>query len=97
MKNFFYRVVDGDTVFSVSKRFSVPIGKIVKDNALQSEISSGDILFLQSSDDLAYKVSVNDDLSLISKRFGVSERKLLEYNGVSFIFYGLTLYIPKNF
>lgn len=95
MKNFFYRVVEGDTVFLLSEKFSVPIGKLIKDNCLIEEISCGDVLYIEQIDGITYKVKPKDTLSSICARFKISEQELLDYNGILYIFYGLNLFIPK--
>jgi len=93
MKNFFYRVTSLDTTLSVSEKFSVPIGKLVKDNNLNSEISEGDMLYVQSCDCRFYKVKPTDTLKSLSEKFNVPEQKILDDNCVPYIFYGLTIII----
>ncbi|MBQ9486163.1 MAG: LysM peptidoglycan-binding domain-containing protein [Clostridia bacterium] len=95
MKNFFYRVAENDGVLSLAKRFGVSPAAIVKDNALSKEISAGDVLFIRKTEGELYTVKPFDTLEEVAARFGVSPEKLAEYNGVEYLFYGLTIVIPE--
>ena len=53
MKKFFYRVESEDDVLSVSRKFLVPVGRIIFLNRLEKEIEEGDLLDIEKSD---YKV-----------------------------------------
>jgi spore germination protein YaaH len=94
MKNFFYRVTAEDTLTSVCKRFSVPIGKLIKCNNLNCEIAEGDMLYIEKSNCRLYKVLPHDTLKSISARFNVPGYRILEDNAVPYIFYGLVISIP---
>lgn len=91
MKKFFYRAEKGDTVFSLSNRFSVPPTKLISLNRLCREICEGDLLYIESVEGCLYKVKPFDTAKSVSEKFCVSEEKILKDNGVEYLFYGLTI------
>ncbi len=93
MKKFFYRIQQGQTVLSVSQKFSIPVCVLINDNALKEEIAEGDLLIIKRYQGEGYRVSPSDTLQSVCKKFGVSEQELLNKNGVPYIFYGLNLII----
>ncbi len=95
MTKFFYRVQIGDTVSSLSERFSIPQIKIISLNGLKKEISEGDMLYLEKEDAVTYKVRLFDTAETVAKKFNVDKDELLKLNGVEYIFYGQTIII-KN-
>lgn len=95
MKKIFYRVNDGETLFSVCEKLGVPPVAVIKENNLKSEITSGDLLYIEKTDCFIYKVTPYDTIKSISQKFGISEEKLLNDNKVPYIFYGLSLIIEK--
>ena len=93
MKKFFYRVVQGETILSVSQKFSIPVCVLINDNALKEEILAGDLLLIKQEQGKTYMVKPTDTLESVCRKFCVNEKELLEKNGVSYIFYGLNLKI----
>ena len=94
MEKFFYRVNGSDSLLSVAEQFGVPPAVIVKHNTLKGEISDGDILYIEKPCCRTYKADVFDTIESVAARFGVSEERLKEINGVDYVFYGLDLLIP---
>ncbi len=93
MKNFFYRVTETDTVFSVSKKFNLAPTALIKQNNLKSEIECGDLLYIEKDDSRLYNVSPFDTPKSIAEKFNTSEQKILKDNGVDYLFYGLVIKI----
>ena len=93
MKKFFYRVNEGDTLSGLALKFSIPMCWLIKSNNLTSEISAGDLLYVETSDRTLYRVNPFDTAESIGKRFGVSPDKILSENGVPYLFYGLIIVI----
>ena len=93
MKNFFYRVSNGETILSISQKVGVPALIIIKTNRLNSEVSDGDLLYIEKQDGILYKVQPFDTAKRIAEKFCLSEKTLLEKNGVDYLFYGLTIII----
>lgn len=93
MKKFFYRVGQGETVLSLSQKFSIPVCILIKDNALKEEILAGDLLLIKQEQGKTYMVKPTDTLESVCNKFCINENELLEKNGVSYIFYGLNLKI----
>ena len=91
MKKFFYRVEEGETVFSIANKFSIPPSLLIKDNLLNSEVSAGDLLIVRPPLNRLYKVRPEDTILSISKRFNISEEEILINNCIPYIFYGLTI------
>ena len=93
MKKFFYRVMQGESVLSIAQKFSIPPTRIVKENCLKEEVSCGDLLLLESFCGKTYKVKPFDTIKSVAQKFGVSEEYIIEKNGVSYLFYGLIIYV----
>ena len=95
MEKFFYRVSGKDSLLSVAEKFGVPPAVVIRDNGLKTEISEGDILFIEKPRGKTYTVGVFDTIESVAARFNVSEERLKEINGVEYLFYGLKLLIPE--
>ena len=93
MKKFFYRVKKGDTVLKLSDTFSLPPTKIVKLNNLKSEILEGDLLYLETDNRTVYTVSLTDTLNSIATKFNTTPEKILNDNGVPYLFYSLKILV----
>ena len=93
MKKFFYRVKEGDTLFSLCEKYSVPQTEIVKLNGLKQEISEGDVLYFEIVDSPVYRVDVCDTVRSLSEKFNVPEEYVKEQAGSDYLFYGLKLRI----
>lgn len=94
MENLFYRVKGGDTLLSVSAKFTIPASVIIADNNLKSEIAEGDILYLRKTEGRVYLVKPSDTISEIAKSFNVKEEEILEKNKIPYVFAGETIIIP---
>lgn len=95
MKKIFYRVNEGETLFSVCEKLGVPPVTVIKENNLKNEISFGDLLYIEQGDCFIYKVTPFDTAKSIAQKFGISEEKLLRDNNVPYLFYGLIISIEK--
>ncbi len=94
MTKFFYRAQKGDTVFALSQKFSIPTIKIISSNGLTKEISEGDLLYLEQVDNaMLYKVAIFDTADSIAQKFNISKQRLLDLNGVDYVYYGLTIVV----
>ena len=91
MKKFFYRVSKGDTATSIANKFKLSVTKLIASNSLYKEVQEGDILYIEIGEGKVYTVGVKDTLNSLSQDFGVSQEKILEDNGVPYIFYGLNI------
>ncbi len=95
MKKIFYRVNEGETLFSVCEKLGVPPVVVIKENNLKQEVAAGDILYIEQGDYYIYKVTPFDTAKSIAQKFNISEEKLLSDNSVSYVFYGLSVIIGK--
>lgn len=91
MKKFFYRVLVGDTVLSLSQKFNIPLFTLINLNSLTKEISSGDLLYIEIEDAKTYSVKPLEDFCSIAEKLGTTELKLRADNPVKYPFYGLIL------
>ena len=92
-KKFFYRVLEGDSVLSISKKFSVPVCQIIKQNNLTCEVLSGDILYIEENCGQVYSVKPFDTLLSIAKRFNTPKERLMDKNDIEYVFYGLDILV----
>mgnify|MGYP003302937479 CR=1 FL=1 len=99
----FYTVQKGDTLYSLSRRFNIPIDKLIEINDLKSDILSiGQIIYLQeknmSNDYDTYEVVKGDSLWGISKKFNIRVNDLIDLNNLTSntITIGQKLLVPKQ-
>jgi membrane-bound lytic murein transglycosylase D len=91
----FYKVQRGDTLSAIARRFGVRESQLVAINNLRSRhrIRAGQVLVLpgvapvnvrreEPPDDGIYRVRRGDTVSIIARRFGTSEEKLVALNGL---------------
>ena len=95
MTKFFYRVQKNECVIDVCKRFNLTISQVVKLNGLKQEISCGDLLYLEREDANCnlYRVQPFDTPYSLAKKFKTNPEKILEDNGLEYLFYGLLIKI----
>lgn len=91
MKNFCYRVQQGDTLYLIADRFNIPVTLLIKENNLSREIEEGDILYLIPCETDLYVVKPTDTLLTIADSFNKPPEKILEDNAVPYIYVGLKL------
>ena len=97
-----YTVVKGDTLYSISRRFNIPIDTIKKINNLSSDILSiGQVLYLkekeESNDNQIYTIVSGDTLYSIAKKYGVKVEDIIKANNLNstILSIGKTLIIPS--
>ena len=90
-------------MYSISRRFNIPIDKLIRINNLNSDILSiGQILYLQekttNNDYDTYTVVKGDSLWSISRKYDIRVNDLIELNKISDlnIKIGQTLLVPKQ-
>ena len=96
-----YVVKSGDTLYSIARRFNLPMDEIVYDNQLENPavLSVGQALILGGNSG-TYTVRAGDTLYSLARRLGVSLSRLLEANpeitDPAYITVGQILRIPRN-
>lgn len=91
MKGFFYRVQEEDSLFALSRRFGVPPVLLAKENKLNTEIETGDIVWIPPVPERTYRTTVTDTAETLALRFSRSASEILEENGIDYIFPFLVL------
>ena len=90
----YYIVQKGDTLYSISRKFNIPIEEIIRINNLTSNtLSINQILYLVDNNDYdTYIVKKGDSLWSISKKYNIPVNELIEINNLS----NLTLQINQE-
>lgn len=97
----YYTVQKGDTLYSISRRFNIPIDEIIRINNLNTNILSiGQIIYLQdqNNDEYdVYEVQKGDSLWAISRKYDIKVNDLIELNNLTdlTISIGQKLLVPK--
>ncbi len=82
----YYTVEKNDTLYSISRRFNIPIDEIIRINNLTSDILSiGQKIYLteNTQDETIYIVQKGDTLYSISRKFNIPVNKLIELNNLT--------------
>ena len=88
-----HKVRPGDTIYSISKRYSTVMHEILKCNDLRgpNEIEEGMELIIPPR---IYTVSATDSLRDIERRTGVSAEAICRINGIKSVYSGMQLMLP---
>lgn len=95
-----YIVLEGDTLYGISKQFGVSISDIIKqNNIIDNLILPGQVLIIPSlATTILYTVVKGDTLYSISKKYGVSVDEIKSINNLNnnSLTIGQSLFIPVN-
>lgn len=80
----YYTVEKGDTLYSISRRFNIPVNELKRINKLDTDnLSIGQrIYFIEPQDENIYIVQKNDTLYSISKKFNMTVEELKRINNL---------------
>lgn len=96
MKKIVYRVRDGETLKSICDRFAIPESLIIKLNGLETEVSCGDLLYLEKYEEkMLYTVKAGEGINSVARNFCVKAEDILIENSVPYLYFGQKIYIPK--
>ena len=93
-----YKVVNGDTLYSIGRRYNVSVDELKKINNLSNNnIYIGQILNIPSNNNIEYIVNKGDTLYSISKKYGVNIKDVMNLNNLknSNLSINQKLIIPK--
>ena len=95
-----YTVLEGDTLYGISKQFGVSVNDIkLQNNLMNNIINPGEVLIIPSiATTVLYTVKKGDTLYSISKRYDVGVNEIRSVNNLSsnVLSIGQTLFIPIN-
>lgn len=100
--NDYYIVEKGDTLYSISRKFNIPVDTIKQINNIKDNIISiGQILYLQEQNNTEYDtyiVQKGDSLYAISRKYNIPVNELIEINNLSNLTLqiGQKLLVPKK-
>lgn len=80
--NFYYTVKPGDTLWSISKKFDVPIEKLQKYNNIKSTSVSSMKEVIVFKDIVLHEVTNYETLESICEKYNVTPEYLTELNGL---------------
>lgn len=83
-----YRIRRGDNLGAIARRYGVSVSELKAWNGLRSNlITAGETLIIRGaggvSEGMQYEVRRGDTLGGIARRFGVTVRELMQWNGLS--------------
>ena len=93
-----YKVVNGDTLYSIARRYNVSVNEIKRVNKLNSNnINIGQILIIPNSNNIEYIVNKGDTLYSISKKYNINIKDIMNLNKLKSdkIYINQKLIIPK--
>jgi len=78
-----YIVVNGDTLYSIARRYNVSVDYLKKINNLNSNnITIGQILNIPNSNNIEYIVNRGDTLYSIAKKYGINVKDIMNLNNL---------------
>lgn len=93
MKNFFYRVREGDDLLSLCRKFRSPVFKTIAENRLNSEIEEGDVIRIFSCEtEKIYTAGPFDTVKTAAEALGISEAEFQNVNGFGELIFGFDYY-----
>ena len=87
------RLEEGETLDDIASFYKVSIDLIKSNNLGTENLEEGDCLFLPFVNTVVHTVRPLETLSKIARMYNVSEKYILEKNGVKEIFVGQKLYM----
>ena len=93
-----YRVVSGDTLYSISNRYGVSVDELKSINNLpNNNLSIGQVIKVPVLDTTVYTVKRGDTLYSISREYNVTPNDIMSYNNLTsnLLSIGQVLNIPK--
>ena len=80
----YYTVQRGDTLYSISRRYNIPVAELIRINNLTSNILSiGQKLYFTENNKNIYIVQKGDTLYSISRKFNISVNELKQLNNLT--------------
>ena len=95
----YYIVEKGDTLYSISRRFNIPVDEIIRINNLNNNILSiGQKLYFTDNEYDIYEVVKGDSLWAIANKYNIRVNELIELNNLTdlTITIGQKLLVPKK-
>ena len=78
-----YKVVNGDTLYSIARRYNISVDKLKQINNLNNNIIYiGQILNIPSSNNIEYIVKKNDTLYSISRKYNIDVKDIMNINNL---------------
>lgn len=80
----YYTVEKGDTLYSISRRYNIPVAELIRINNLTSNILSiGQKLYFTENNKNIYIVQKGDTLYSIARKFNISVNELKDLNNLT--------------
>ena len=79
-----YRIVSGDTLYSISNRYGVSVDELKSlNNLLNNNLSVGQVIKVPIMDTTVYTVKRGDTLYSIAREYNVTPNELMSYNNLT--------------
>ncbi len=79
-----YRVVSGDTLYSIASRYGVSVDELKRiNNLVNNNLSVNQVIKVPVLDTTVYTVKRGDTLYSIAKEYNITPRKLMDYNSLT--------------
>ena len=77
-----YRIQAGDTVYSVARRFAVPVRGVIDANALRPPYGLRVGQVLEVPNPRRHRVQAGDTVDGVARRYGIDRSALIRINGI---------------
>lgn len=79
-----YRIVSGDTLYSIANRYGVSVDELKRiNNLVNNNLSVDQVIKVPIMDTTVYTVKRGDTLYSIAKKYNITPKELMTYNGLN--------------
>jgi len=88
-----HKVTEGETLYTIGKKYGVPPYIIGRENGVK-EIKAGMRLIIPSPSGIKYIVKPLETIESIAEEFGYDSSLIKECNSIDKVFFGQIIYLP---
>ncbi len=91
-----YRILKGDNLWTIAKKFSTDHRLIIRANEIESPdmLASGNTILVPNRNGVSYRVKAGDTIKTISSAYGVTAKSVQEHNRISVAKTSSSIFIP---
>ena len=85
-KKFVYRVQEQENIFDIANRYNTTASLLISENFLTKPPNVNSFIVVDCKNKPRYEVQPSDSVASIARRFNTTGERLLELNGIDYLF-----------